>query len=331
MTTDELRIVVAAGTFADCAVESEAVRGKAVVCMQHIESPAEVAAATRDADALIVTIHRLSADHLDALGPKVRIIGRSGIGLDAIDLDHARARGLAVYHEPGYATEEVATHALAMMFAANRRLLVADRTARTAWSDWPSIGPVRALSELTVGLVGCGRIGGAVARGILPFVHEVLVYDPALSESPSGATLVATLDDLLQRSNIVSLHLPVTATTEGIIGRRELALMPHGSILVNVSRGRLVDEGALVEALEAGQLATAALDVQATEPPAADAPILRAPNTILSPHFGWYSVDAAQRVRVRTVTSMVEFLRGQEPAIGRLAVRPEGWEAIRSR
>ena len=327
MRTDPFRIVVAAGTFADCSVESEAVQGQAVVLMEKIDTPEDVASATRDADALIVTIHRLSAEHIDALGPNVRVIGRSGIGLDAIDLDHARARGLAVYHEPGYATEEVATHALALMLAANRRLLVADRTARTAWPDWPSIGPVRALSELTVGLVGCGRIGGAVASGILPLVREVLVHDPALSESPNGTTLVTTLDDLLQRSNIVSLHLPVTATTERIIGRRELALMPQGSILVNVSRGRLVDEGALVEALESGQLATAALDVLATEPPAANAPILRAPNTILSPHFGWYSVDAAQRVRVRTVTSMVEFLRGQEPAIGRLAIRPEGWDA----
>lgn len=317
-------IVVAKGTVQDTAVEEAHLAGRGVVRLATIDSPAQVRDATRDAEAVVVTTNPLGAEHIAALGERVRVIGRAGTGLDAIDLEAARARGLFVYHTPDYCTSEVATHALAMILAVHRHLLGADQQARTAFSDWRALGPIPPLDELTAGVVGGGRIGRAVMARLLPFVKEVITYDPYLDAVPEGVKRAGSLDDLLRRSDIVTLHVPLTADTRGLIGARELGLLPDGAILVNVSRGGLVDEADLRAALESGRLAGAALDVLASEPPRPDDPILGAPALLLSPHIAWYSSASERRVRTQVIDGVLACLAGVVPQTGRIAVDPRG-------
>lgn len=317
-----LRFVMAAGTFTDTDVEREHLAGQAVELeVAPLETPEQVAAATAGADGVIVTIDPLTAGHIAALGPRVRVIGRAGIGLDAIDLDAAAARGVAVVHAPDYATEEVATHALALLLAAHRRIPQGEALARSgAWREWRRLAPVRPLGELTAGVVGCGRIGRALIEMLAPLTARVLAFDPYVPEAPAGAQLAPGLDALLREADLISLHLPLTDATTGLLGTRELALLKDDAIVVNVSRGGLIDQPALAAALAAGQLGGAGLDVLAQEPPDLADPILAAPNAILTPHFAWYSAGSERRARTTAVDAMLDCLAGRAPRAGRIAV-----------
>jgi D-3-phosphoglycerate dehydrogenase len=319
-------IVFAEGSIRDVALEEGHVAGRASVRLARIDSPEQVRDATADAQAVIVTTNPLTAAHIAALGDGVRVIGRAGTGLDAIDLEAARARGILVYHTPDYATNEVANHALALILAVQRRILEADRQARTDFTGWRALTPVAPLEELTAGVVGGGRIGRAVAARLLAFVKNVVMYDPYIDSVPEPLERAESLDDLLRRSHILTLHMPLTPETRGMIGAREIGLMPEGAIVVNVSRGGLVDEGDLRAALESERLAGAGLDVLATEPPRADDPILGAPRLTLSPHFGWYSSASEVRVRTQAVDGVIACLAGEAPQTGRIAVDPRSQE-----
>jgi D-3-phosphoglycerate dehydrogenase len=289
-----------------------------------LDDPADVARETAGADALIVDDERLSAAHIEALAPSVRIIGRAGTGLDAIDLDAARRRGVSVLYLPAFAMEEVADHTLALILAALRRLAPGGDVARTTWAQWRRVGRLRSLGEVTVGLVGAGRIGGLVAARLRAFGSRLLVFDPAVATPPDGAELVTTLDELLTRADVVSLHVPLLESTRGMIGRRELGLMRPDAVLVNVSRGGLIDEAALVEALAAGRIGGAALDVVADEPADAGAPILSAPDTVLTPHVGWLSAASEARARDHTLHAVAAYLRGDDVPFGTLVVDARG-------
>jgi D-3-phosphoglycerate dehydrogenase / 2-oxoglutarate reductase len=313
-------IVVAAGTFGDVAVEQEAAGPRARVTLADLATPQDVAVGTAGADAVVVTNNPLSADHLRAFAATVRVIGRAGVGLDAIDLETAAAQRLAVYHLPDYATHEVATHAVALILASHRRLLEGDRVARTRWHDWRAIGEIAPIEEQTVGLIGCGRIGRAVARRLEPLAGRILVFDPYAEEIPAPAERAGTLEELLAQSDVVSLHLPWVPGDLPLLGRRELELLKPGAIVINVSRGGLIDQDALAELLAAGTVGGAGLDVLVEEPPPTGTPILSAPRTLLSPHVGWYSVAAEPRARRQVVEGVLTLLEGGRPPFGRIAV-----------
>jgi D-3-phosphoglycerate dehydrogenase len=316
--------VMAAGTFDDMAVEREQLAGRPVTLrVASLATPDEIERETAEADGIIVTTNPLPAAFIARFGPRMRIIGRAGIGLDAIDLQAAARRGVAVLHAPDYATQEVATHAVALILALNRRLAEGDAVARGRWTAWRELTPVAPLYEQTIGVVGCGRIGRAVIERLRPLAGAIVTYDPYVTSAPEGARLVASLDELLAQSDAVTLHPPLTEETRAMIGRRELALMKRGALLVNVARGALIDESALTEALQEGHVGAAALDVLHKEPPPPDAAIMRAPNVLLSPHFAWYSTASERRVRTTTVDGMWDYLEGQPPRAGRLAVVPE--------
>lgn len=315
-------IVVAEGTLHETALEESHVGSRATIRLARIDTPDQVREATRDAQAVVVTTNPLTAAHIAAFGNSVRVIGRAGTGLDAIDLEAARARGLFVYHTPDYSTSEVATHALALILAVQRRILEADRQARTDFAGWRALGAIRPMDELTAGVVGAGRIGRAVMDRLRPFVANIVTYDPFIESTPEGVERVDSLDDLLRRSDVVTLHMPLTAETRGMIGARELGLLPAGAIVVNVSRGGLIDEADLRAELESGRLAGAALDVLSKEPPRPDDPILGAPRLVLSPHMGWYSSASERRVRTQVVDGVLACLDTVAPATGRIAVDP---------
>ncbi|MDX6630042.1 MAG: hypothetical protein QOH00_2288 [Gaiellales bacterium] len=317
-----LQFVTAADVFGDLSLENEQAAGRAEVRYGSLATPEDIARETADADGIIITTHPFGAEHIAALGPRVRVIGRAGIGLDAIDTQAASEAGVAVINFPDYATNEVATHAVALLLALQRRVVEADRLARAPWGDQAWLGGMEPLETLTLGLVGLGRIGRAVGERMRPLVGAVQAYDPASPALPEGVTGCASLGELLATSDLVSLHLPLLPETVRLIGPAQLAQMRPGALLVNVSRGGLIDEDALVDALTEGQIGGAALDVFAHEPLAADARILTAPNTVLSPHVAWFSTASGVKVRRDTVEAMITWIGSASVPHGNLAARP---------
>jgi len=311
---------LAAGTLTDTSIEEEHLAGKSIrLQLASLTTPEEVERATAEADGVIVTINPLPKTLIDAFGPKVRVVGRAGIGLDSIDLEAAKERKVGVVHTPDYATDEVATHAVAMILGVNRHLVQGDAVARHEWAAWSKMAPIESLIEQTAGVVGTGRIGRAVIDRLRPLMGEIVTFDP-YAPAVEGTTPAASLDDLLRRSDVLMLHMPWTRETDRMIGKREIALLKKRAIVVNVSRGKLVDEVALARALEEGHLSGAGLDVLVNEPPAEDAPILRAPNVLLSPHFAWYTVSSERRMRTDAVDAMIDYLENQPLGTGRVAV-----------
>jgi phosphoglycerate dehydrogenase-like enzyme len=244
--------------------------------------------------------------------PSLRVIARIGVGTDSIDLDAATANGVAVTVTPGANEPTVADHALALMLAALRRVNEHDAGIRRGeWNRTGSHTPWL-LTGATVGLVGYGRTGRLVAQRLRGFGVDIVVCDPALP-SNNGEIPSIALTDLLERADVVSLHVPLNPTTRNLIGAAELARMRPDAILVNCARGEVVDERALADALEKGRLRAAALDVFETEPPTAS-PLLDLPNVVLSPHNAGLSVASIDAMTRRATASVLDVLAGRVPA-----------------
>jgi len=267
---------------------------------------------------------RIDAEAI-AAAPRLRAIARAGVGVDNIDLSAATARGVIVINSPEGNTISAAEHALALLLALSRKIPAADaQLRRGVWSRKEFVG--RQLYRKTLGVVGCGKIGSEVVRRAQAFGMEVLVHDPYLNEARAeslGVRLVS-LDDLLKQSHFVTLHAPKAAGTMGLIGRRELDLMRPGAGLINCARGGLIDEPALVEALQEGRLGGAALDVfvDETRPPAHLAPF---PNVVLTPHLGASTEEAQEFVAVDVAEQIADILEGRlaRSAVNAPAIAPE--------
>ncbi len=313
-------VVVAASSFADQDGLIAKFAGVAELRFREISTPEAVASATADADGIVVALQPLRRAHIEAFGPALKVIGRAGVGVDSVDLEAAASLGVAVVNEPAYGATEVASHGVAMMLALQRNLLRADRYVRGGWSGGLDLGPIKPVDELTVGLAGCGRIGSVTACMLRGIVGEVLAYDPLAPAVPAGVTRVDDLEELLGRSDVVSLHMPLTDETRGIINAKTIAAMRPGAILVNVSRGPLVDEKALAEALESGQVGGAGLDVFEVEPLPADSPLLAAPNTVFSPHMASNSVRAIWRLAMWTIGDTVEWITDRRVSNGNIVI-----------
>ncbi len=289
-----------------------------------VDTPVQIAELTAGAEGLVVGFHPLDEPRIAALDLSVKVIGRSGVGLDSIDLEAARRRNVAVVNQPSYAAAEVATHAVAMLLALQRRLPQADAAIRSGWGSIADIGPIWALDEAPVGVLGCGSIGREVVERLLPFAKQVRVFDPLVTDGPPGACMVASLDELLADLGALTLHLPLNEDTRHMIGRSEIRRMRPGSILVNVSRGGLIDEEELALALGDGHLAGAGLDVFEREPLPETSGLRSAPNLLMSPHTAWYSDSALKRLGEWTVADVVSYATEGKVTHGRLAVAPAG-------
>ena len=248
--------------------------------------------------------------------PRLRIVATSSVGYDHIDIAAAARRGAWVTNVPDYCIEEMADSTIALLLALLRGIVVLDRSVRSGEWDYAAAGELRRVTTTRLGVIGFGRIGRAVAARARALGLEVWATDPAVRDETVAAAGVtpAKLHDLLRSCNALSLHLPLTPETEGLVGERELALAPRGSVLVNTARARLVDQDALLRALATGQLAAAALDVLPVEPPTAEAPVPQAPNLIVTPHAAWYSREAEREVFRRPVLAVRAVLAGGVPA-----------------
>lgn len=268
----------------------------------------------RAADAVMVTIQPITAHFLGTL-ERCRIISRIGVGLDNIDIPAATARGIWVTNVPDYAIDEVSMHAIALTLAHLRR--VPEWGAMTRRGEWNGVtaSTMRRPGNVTFGVLGFGRIGSAAAAKGRGLGLRVIAHDPYLDPAVIRAAGVEPVDwqTLLRQSDYLSLHVPLEAGTRKIINADALALMQPHAYLVNTARGGVVDEDALLAAIEGGTIAGAALDVLSTEPPRADHPLLHDARVTVTPHVAWASAEASVDVRTKGAQEVVRALRGERP------------------
>jgi D-3-phosphoglycerate dehydrogenase len=274
----------------------------------------ETIALARDADAILNTYAPMTAKVIQAL-EKCRVIVRFGIGVDNVAVDAATQRGIMVCNTTDYCIDEVADQAMAFLLACTRGLFPSARIAREAAWDFTRMPRLARIRGQTLGLLGVGRIGSAVAARAKGFGLRIVGYDPYLSDEAArqiGVQLV-DLDTLLKESDFVSIHLPLNSETVGMFGEAALGKMKPTAFLINVARGKIVNQAALCRALQQGKIAGAALDVLETEPPKPNDPILRLDNVILTPHSAWYSEQSRMDMRRRAVGQVVSVLKGEIP------------------
>lgn len=270
-------------------------------------------------DAIIVSGETfVTGEVMDRVGQHLRIVARTGIGVDRIDLDAATQRGILVVNTPDGPTESTAEHAVALILNLCKRVTFGDYILRSGqpFPALPDLTPGFEVAGGTLGLVGLGRIGSRVATIAQVLGMKVLAFDPFVSPERAGmlgVELVPSLAELLPRSQIVSLHCPSIPETRHIINAETLNMMPQGSYLINVARGALVDEVALLAALNSGYLAGAALDVFDPEPPMTNHPLFTHLNTICTPHIGSYTAACVLRMQVMACEQIAMSLRGKRP------------------
>jgi D-3-phosphoglycerate dehydrogenase len=274
----------------------------------------DILAVARDADAILVTYAKLPGDLLRQL-KRCKAIGRFGLGVDNIDVPAAAACGITVTYVPDYCMREVSDHAMALLLALARKVVFSNNLVQAGRWEMPAVVPIRRLAGQVLGLVGFGNIPRLVAPKAQAFGLRVLAYDPYVEPDALAAAgvEVVSLDDLLARADFVSIHAPLLPATRGLFNPATFAKMKRGACLINTARGPLVDEAALVAALDSGHLGGAALDVVATEPLAKDSKLLGRPNVILTPHTAFYSVEALEELQTKCATDVARVLCGEQP------------------
>ncbi|KXX60712.1 MULTISPECIES: C-terminal binding protein [unclassified Rhodococcus (in: high G+C Gram-positive bacteria)] len=279
----------------------------------HATTEAEAIEAVRGADVALVNFAPMTAAALAAMNPN-GVVVRYGIGFDNVDLDAATRLGVRVCNVPDYGADTVADHAVTLTLMLLRKVAQFDRAlAAGGWPSATELAPIRSTSETTVGLLGTGRIALAVAKRLQPFGFDLIAHDPYANPDVAadhGITLV-DLDELFRRSHALSLHAPATADTRGIVNADNLAKMPFGSFLVNTSRGALVEQDAVLDALDSGALAGVGLDVFHPEPLAPDHRLRAHPNAVLTPHAAFYSEQSLRDLQRLAAEEAARAIRGE--------------------
>ncbi|SNT22351.1 C-terminal binding protein [Tropicimonas sediminicola] len=252
---------------------------------------------------------------LAALRPSLGIIVRYGVGVDTVDLEAATRHGVQVCNVPDYGMYEVSDHALGLMLALVRKIPMISAAAHRGEWDYRLTIPVRRVKDMTVGVLGVGRIGRLFAEKASALGCRVVLcdpYKPGVCRQLPGTDEV-DFDELLREADVISVHCPLSNETRGILDRGAIARMKPGAILINTARGGIIDEEALAEALASGKLSGAGIDVVESEPLAASSPLLRFDNCIVTPHMGWYSEESAQELKRKVAEEAVRFARGEAP------------------
>jgi D-3-phosphoglycerate dehydrogenase len=265
------------------------------------------------ADALLVCYATVSARVVEAAARgNCQVISRYGIGVDNIDLDAAARAGIPVTNVPDYCLDEVADHTMALLLAAARELVPAAAGVRQG--DWTvPHGRVHRIAGRRLALLGLGRIGRRVAERALPFGLDVVTYDPVIADPPSGTSRALSLEEAVADADYVSLHMPLGPETHHLVDEALIAAMTRAPVLINTSRGGLIDLDAAVRALDDGRLGGLAIDVTEVEPPAPDSPLRSHPRVLLTPHMAFYSAEATDDLQARAADEVVRAFRGEPP------------------
>lgn len=277
------------------------------------KTPETLVPQVADADAIITQYAPINAAVIAGMA-KAKVIIRYGIGVDNVDLDAAKDRGIPVCNVPDYCIDEVADHTLGFLLSITRQVLPNSRCIREGkWGLATSLDQMLTLRNLTIGVVGFGRIGREVANRLKSFKCQILVHDPFVSptEIERANCMPLALSELFSRADAITFHCPSTAQTRGMVNRESLALMKSGVILINTARGDIVDSLALTEALLCGRVSAAGLDVFAPEPIPFEHPILKMNNVLLSSHIASSSVSAVRKLRETVANLAVLAIRGE--------------------
>jgi D-3-phosphoglycerate dehydrogenase / 2-oxoglutarate reductase len=280
----------------------------------HCTNESEVADAARNAHVIMCDASPVTRNVIHSLSELVGVV-EYGVGYDNIDVSAATENGVVVCNVPDFMTSEVADHAVALILALTRKLDRIGRSTRAGEWNWREFRPVSSLDGKTVGIIGFGNIGRQVAERMRSFRTVVVAYDPYVPHEVMeklGARF-ADLDELLAVSDVVSIHVPLTKETKQLIGKKELAMLKDSAVLVNTSRGSVIDQEALVESLRKGRIGAAGLDVLAKEPPNSTDPILGFENVIVTPHIGWYSEQSSSRLQENAALEAERILTGKPP------------------
>ena len=282
--------------------------------MSKSASPEDILTVARDADAILVTYAKLSGELLRQL-KCCKVIGRFGLGVDNIDIPVATELGITVTYVPDYCMQEVSDHAMALLLALVRKIPLSNKLVQARRWEMPAVVPIHRLAGQILGLVGFGNIPRLLAPKAKAFGLRVVAHDPYIPQELFTAAGVegVSFARLVEVSDFVSIHAPLLPATRGLFNAEVFRKMKKGAFLVNTARGPLVDELALVQALDSGHLGGAALDVVAVEPIANDSPLLGRDNVILSPHTAFYSVEALNELQTKCATDVARVLSGEKP------------------
>lgn len=273
----------------------------------------DILAVARDADAILVTYAKLTRELLLQL-TQCKAIGRFGLGVDNIDLPTAKEKGIAVNYVPDYCIREVSDHTVAMLLALIRKIPFSNKLVQSGRWEMPAVVPIRRIEGTVLGLVGLGHIPRLVAPKAQAFGIKVIAYDPFAKPELFKAANVESVDfdTLLRSSDYISVHAPLLPATRGLINADAFAKMKKGVFIVNTARGPLIDEPALIAALDSGQVGGAGLDVVTTEPIAKDSPLLGRDNVIISPHTAFYSIEALEELQSKCASDVARVLSGEK-------------------
>lgn len=276
--------------------------------------PAELLAKTPNCEGIVASFIELDADTLRAL-PQLKVIATTSVGFNKIDVAVARELGVDVCNMPSVASEEVATHAVAGMLGQLREIRASVEQVEAGEWDYSALPLPPRVSELTLGLLSFGRIARKVAERAIPFFDRVVAYDPFVPEDAwqDGVERVHSVDELLECSNVISLHALLTDETRGFLNRETIAKLPRGAYVVNVARGELIDSDALLEALDSGQVRSAFLDVLDVEPAAADDPFVAHPQVQVTPHSAFRSAATLREYFMVPAENVTRVLAGEQP------------------
>jgi D-3-phosphoglycerate dehydrogenase len=311
-----MKVAITDYSFPDLEIEEAILNGAGhqIVAWKEKKPAAELSALVADADAVITQFAPVTAEVIRSM-LQAKVIVRYGIGVDNVALDAARAMGIPVCNVPDYCIDEVADHTLAFILATTRQVVTNSNFVKAGkWGLATPLHQLRSLKDLTIGVVGFGRIGREVVSRLRAFKCRILVHDPITSVAQivaAGSTSV-TLPQLLSQSDIITLHCPSTSETRGMLNSDSLAMTRPGVIVINLARGDLIDPAALTDALQSGHVSAAALDVFNPEPVPADHAILRMDNVIIASHIASASVPAVRKLRETAAALALMALNGEK-------------------
>ncbi|MCP5087241.1 MAG: C-terminal binding protein [Rhodobacteraceae bacterium] len=311
----KIRIAVADSPFPNLApAEAVLAELEADLVMADAPTVAGILAVAARADALMVTYGKITSEVIAGL-KNCKVIGRMGLGVDNIDIDAATSAGIAVVYVPDYCVDEVSDHTMAMLLNMVRKISFSNQLVQSGRWEMPAVAPLSRLRGRILGLAGFGQIPRAVAPKAQAFGLTVITHDPFVDKAVAASAGVEMVDfeTLLNSSDFLSVHVPMMEQTRSLFGADAFSQMKPGAVLVNTARGPLVDTDALAAALDEGRLAGAALDVMPIEPPPAGHPLIGRDNVILTPHTGFYSVEALEELQIKAARGVADVLSGKMP------------------
>lgn len=309
------KVVITDHFFADSDIEIGILQNNNIECLPiHTKSEEKIISNCRDADGIIVQLAPITKEVIESL-ERCKIIARYGVGYDNVDVDTATKKGIIVSFVPDYCIDDVAEHTIGLLLDLVRKITLANNNVKNLNWNYTIAKPIYRLCSRTMGLVGFGNIARSVAYRAKGLGMEIIAYDPYVKqvEMEKLGVKKVSFPELLENADVISIHVPLSSETYHLFGKEEFNAMKEQAFIINVSRGAIIDEKSLIDALSTGKIAGAAVDVLEIEPPQKDNPLLGLDNIIITPHMAWYSEESEYELRSTVACDVVKVLNGGLP------------------